>query len=98
MPPAARGVVAGALGDVHQGVHRRDLLDLLGDRDVRGQPRKGLVVEPDSNESRDNRVRTLPEPIRVEDTIVSVPATAPGDPEAGRNVDQDRAVGIRETD
>ena len=49
------------------------------------------------SESHDDRFRILPEPIRLEDTIVSVPASAPGDPEAGRNVDQDRAVGVRET-
>jgi hypothetical protein len=49
------------------------------------------------DEALDNRFRTLPEPIRLEDTVVSVPANTPDDPEAGRNVDQDRAVGVRET-
>ena len=49
------------------------------------------------DEPRDDRFRTLPEPIRLEDTVISVPASTPGDPEAGRNVDQDRAAGVRET-
>jgi hypothetical protein len=49
------------------------------------------------DESRDNKFRTLPEPIRLEDTVVSVPASTPDDPEAGRNVAQDQAVGVRET-
>jgi hypothetical protein len=49
------------------------------------------------SESHDDRFRTLPEPIRLEDTIVSIPASTPSDPEDSRNVDQDRAIGIRET-
>ena len=49
------------------------------------------------SESPDDRFRTLPEPIRLEDTIVSIPASTPSDPEDGRNVDHDRAVGVRET-
>lgn len=49
------------------------------------------------SESPDDRFRTLPEPIRLEDTVISIPASAQSDPEAGRNVDQDRAVGVRET-
>lgn len=50
------------------------------------------------DDARDDRFRTLPEPIRLEDTVVSVPVSAPGDPDAGRNVDQDLAVGLRQTD
>ncbi len=48
-------------------------------------------------ESPEERFRTLPEPVRLEDTVVLLPAGAPADPEAGRNVDQDRATGVRET-
>ena len=49
------------------------------------------------SESPGERFRTLPEPIRLEDTVISLPAGAPADPEAGRNIDQDRATGVRET-
>jgi hypothetical protein len=41
--------------------------------------------------------RKLPDPIRLEDTVVLVPGSAPSDPEGGRNVAQDHAVGVRET-
>jgi hypothetical protein len=43
-----------------------------------------------------NDYRRLPDPIRIEDTVVSVPGTVPGDPDAGRNIDQDLAVGVRD--
>ncbi|WP_433018861.1 hypothetical protein [Kribbella sp. CA-294648] len=43
-----------------------------------------------------NDYRHLPDPIRIEETIVSLCADIAADPEAGRNVDQDRAVGHRE--
>ena len=48
-------------------------------------------------ESPEERFRKLPEPVRLEDTVVLLPAGPPADPEVGRNVDQDRATGVRET-
>jgi hypothetical protein len=41
-----------------------------------------------------NDYRRLPDPIRLEDTVTSVPGTPPSDPEAGRNVDQDIATTV----
>jgi len=43
-----------------------------------------------------NDYRRLPDPVRLEDTITSAPASTPADPDADRNVAQDRAVGHRE--
>lgn len=48
-----------------------------------------------AKESGADQFRELPEQIRLEDTIASVPS-APADPDAGRNIDADRALGHRE--
>jgi hypothetical protein len=52
-----------------------------------------MSTEPGATED----FRQLPDPIRLEDTVISLPGGAPSDPEGGRNVAQDRAVGVRET-
>ncbi|GAB3812449.1 hypothetical protein GCM10028799_08890 [Kribbella italica] len=36
------------------------------------------------------------DPIRLEDTVTSVPGTPTADPDGGRNIDQDLAVGVRD--
>jgi len=40
----------------------------------------------------DNPYRRLPEPISLADTATGQPASVPGDPEGGRNTDQDAAL------
>ncbi|GAA0610406.1 hypothetical protein HPO96_29710 [Kribbella sandramycini] len=46
------------------------------------------------SESPDERFRTLPEPVRLEDTIATHPASEPADPDEGRNAEQDLIKGI----
>ena len=43
-----------------------------------------------------NDYRRLPDPIRLEDTVTSAPGAPAADPEAGRNIDQDLAIGVRD--
>ncbi|GAA1550698.1 hypothetical protein [Kribbella lupini] len=43
-----------------------------------------------------NDYRRLPDAVRLEDTVTSVPGTPAADPDAGRNIDQDLAVGVRD--
>jgi len=40
----------------------------------------------------DNPFRHLPEPVRLADTTAGQAASAPADPEGGRNPDQDAAL------
>ncbi|GAB3947241.1 hypothetical protein GCM10029976_076160 [Kribbella albertanoniae] len=44
------------------------------------------------SESPDERFRTLPASVKLEDTIASHPAGTPADPDEGRNLDQELVI------
>jgi hypothetical protein len=45
-----------------------------------------------ASDRSDNPYRQLPEPVRLADTTPGQAASAPADPEGGRNTDQDAAL------
>jgi hypothetical protein len=58
---------------------------------------EGYVSESASETSdAAEKFRKLPDPVRLEDTITSAAASSPADPEAGRNIEQDQALGHRD--
>ena len=48
--------------------------------------------QPRASDGTDNPYRHLPEPVRLADTTTGAAASAPADPEGGRNTDQDAAL------
>jgi hypothetical protein len=45
-----------------------------------------------ASDRSDNPYRHLPEPVRIADTTTGQTASAPADPEGGRDTDQDAAL------